>query len=135
MSTRRATRIALLILLILIGFVVYRYYANVRPMLAENAGQTQTISLQKHQEIAFGKDKNMERVSGIQVEITGHSDSNLDVVLSNGKTLMHVAAVKGEKLHFMYQNAWTDDSCFVRISPQEAVGGKLKITCRFLSED
>jgi len=135
MKKKNAVRNTIISTLIIIGLSVFCYYWFIKPMYLNNLDQNKTVRLKKTQIICFGKYSDQKDVFGIELEITGNSDSNVDIVLSDEKSLKHTASVKGKNLDFVYKNAWYGDSCFIQIIPRDAVGGKLDINCRFLAQD
>ena len=133
MKSKKNLRITITTTLIITGLFVFSYYWFIRPMYLNNLDHSKSISLKKEQIIAFGKYPSQGKVFGIELEITGNSDSNLDIFLSNKKGPQHTAAVKGKQLEFVYKNDWLGDSCFIEIIPRGEIGGKLEINCRFLA--
>jgi len=67
--------------------------------------------------------------------MTGNSDSNLDILISDEDGNRHAASVKGKNLDFVYKNSWTGDSIFIQMVPRGAAGGNVEINCRFLAVD
>lgn len=135
MKQRNYIGATLISTLVIIGLFVFSYFWFIRPMYLNNLDQNKTVSLKKERTIAFGKYKDQQKVFGIEVEITGHSDSNVDITISDGKKIYHTAAVKGKEMDFVYKNDWHEDSCFITIIPRGKVGGKAEINCRFLAVD
>ena len=132
---QKSARITIISTLIIIGLFVFSYYWFIRPMYLNNMDQNRVVLLKKEQSVAFGKYADQKKVFGIELEITGDSDSNVDIILSDEKGVRHTAAVKGKNLDFVYKNEWYGDSCFVEIVPRKALGGKLEVNCRFLAKD
>lgn len=135
MKERKYVRATIISTLVIIGLSVFSYYWFIRPMYLNNLDQEKVVSLKKEQTIAFGKYKDQQKVFGIELEITGHSSSNVDITISDGKNTYHTAAVKGKKMDFVYKNDWHTDSCYITIIPRGEVGGKAQIHCRFLALD
>ena len=121
--------------LLIIGLFVFCYYWFIRPMYLNNLDQQKTISLKKEQTVSFGKCENQKNVFGIELEITGNSASNVDIILADENETKHTAGVKGKNLDFVYKNDWYGDSCFITIIPRKEIGGNVEINCRFLARD
>lgn len=135
MKRKNHVRATIISTLIIIGLFIFCYYWFIRPIYLNNWDQSKTISLKKEQTIAFGKYEGQNKVFGIELEMTGNSDSNVDVLISDEKGNRHVASIKGKNMDFVYKNSWTGDSLFINIVPREAIGGKIEINCRFLAVD
>lgn len=135
MKDRKYVRATIISTLAIIGLFIFCYYWFIRPVYLNNLDQSRSISLKKTQTISFGKYEDQKKVFGIELEITGNSSSNVDIVLSDENGVRHTAAVKGKDLDFVYKNEWYGDSCFIQITPRKKVGGKIDVNCRFLAID
>lgn len=135
MKQRKPVRNTILSSLIIIGLSAFCYYWFIRPMFLNNMDQNRNISLEKEQIIKFGKYVDQKKVFGIELEIKGNSDSNVDIVLSDENGVKHSAAVKGKNLDFVYKNDWFGDSCFIEMIPRGKVGGQVDVNCRFLASE
>lgn len=135
MKSRNHVRATVISTLIIIGLFVFCYYWFIRPIYLNNWDQNKKVSLKKEQTIAFGKYANQNKVFGIELEMTGNSDSNLDILISDEDGNRHAASVKGKNLDFVYKNSWTGDSIFIQMIPRGASGGNVEINCRFLAVD
>ncbi|GAB5417833.1 MAG: hypothetical protein Crog4KO_24190 [Crocinitomicaceae bacterium] len=133
MKQRKTVRNTLISTLLIVGLFIFCYYWFIRPIYKNNLDQQRIISIKKEQTIRFGKYPDQESVFGIELEITGQANSNLDIIISDQKGDKHVASVKGKNLDFTYKNDWYKDSCFITIIPRENAGGKAEINCRFLA--
>jgi len=120
-------------LIIVLG--IWGYNKIIRPTYLNNANQTKTINLKSNTELAFGKYDNQGDVFGIEIEVSGNSASNFDLIISNGEQDMHAATIKGEDIEYIYKNDWYVDSCFLTVIPKGKVGGKVTVDCRFLALD
>ncbi|NRA12437.1 MAG: hypothetical protein HRT57_10840 [Crocinitomicaceae bacterium] len=123
--------IAIVAAIIVLGF--WGYFAYIRPIYLNNTPQTETIDLKKETEFAFGKHIDQGKIYGIEIEMSGDSDSNFDLLISNGIQDVHVASIKGEDIEFIYKNDWNTDSCFLTLLPRGYIGGKVTVECRFLA--
>ena len=132
---QKTVRFTLISTLIIIGLFITSYYWFIRPLYLNNLDQNRIVLLKERQTVAFGKYTNQQIVFGIELEIKGQADSNVDIFLSDEKGLVHTAAVKGKDLDFVYKNQWYGDSCFVEIRPRKTIGGKLEVNCRFLAKE
>lgn len=135
MRKKNLTRNTVISTLTIILLFVFCYYWFIRPIYLNNLDQNKSISLKKTQLVSFGKYSDQQNIFGIELEITGQSDSNVDIIISDEEGPKHTAAVKGKNLDFVYKNDWYGDSCFVELVPRGKVGGKIEINCRFLSMD
>lgn len=135
MKPSKSIQITLVSLLIIIGLFIFSYYWFIRPMYMNNVDQTRTVMLESDQEIRLGKNSEQGKIFGIELEVKGNANSNLDIYLSNEKGLQHSAAVKGKNLDFTYKNDWYGDSCYIQIIPRGKMGGKATVNCRFLAMD
>ncbi len=133
MKSSKTVRITIISSLIIIALFVISYFWFIRPMYLNNLDQNRSVSLKKEQVIRFGKYPDQGKVFGIELEISGNANSNVDIFLSSEKGPQHMAAVKGKNLDFTYKNDWHGDSCFIEIVPREEAGGKVEINCRFLA--
>jgi hypothetical protein len=124
---------SLAIVALIIGLSFWGYFAYIRPIYLNNATQTETISLKKERNFAFGKHLDQGKVYGIEIEVSGNSDSNFDLIISNGVQDVHAASIKGEDIEFIYKNDWNTDSCFLKVLPKGDVGGEITVECRFLA--
>jgi hypothetical protein len=135
MKQGKTVRITIISTLIIIGLFIFSYYWFIRPMYLNNLDQNRSVTLRKEQTIRLGKYSDQKKVFGIELEIKGNSDSNVDIILSDENGPKHTAAVKGKNLDFVYKNDWFGDSCLIEIVPRGAIGGKVDVNCRFLALD
>jgi hypothetical protein len=134
-SKRYYVTTTLVITAAIIGLGIWGYYAIIQPIYLNNASQTQTKEMQSTADFEFAKYKNQGDVYGIEIEITGNTASNFDLVISNGKQDVNAASVKGKNIDFIYVNDWIADSCFIQLKSHDQPGGKVTVTCRFLALD
>ena len=132
---KKSVPIALVSTVIIIALGIWSYYKFIRPIYLNNSNQTETINLKNDRNFAFGKHPDHGNVYGIELEMSGNSDSNFDVIISDGTKDVHMASVKGKNIDFVYKNDWYSDSIFLEIIPRKTVGGKVTVDCRFLALD
>lgn len=120
---------------IVIGLGIWAYYEYIRPIYLNNSNQTETIDLKKDTDFAFGKHKGHGNVYGIELEMSGNSESNFDLIISDGTKDVHMATIKGKNVDFIYKNDWYADSIFLQLIPRGEIGGEIAVDCRFLALD
>jgi hypothetical protein len=120
-----------LILIIILGILAYKSY--IKPMYDQNMGIEVSRSITDTTLISFGKKKTQEDVFSVELELTGKTSKNLEIVLSNSEGPVHSALIKGGNPEFTYVNDWYNDSLFMRIIPKDGENGKVEVTCRFIT--
>lgn len=125
--------VTLAITALIVALGIWGYFEYVRPIYLNNANQTETIDLKSDLNFEFGKHKDQGKVYGIEIEISGNSDSNFDLIISNGVQDVHAASIKGKDIDFIYKNDWYADSCYLIVIPKDEVGGRITVDCRFLA--
>ncbi|MBL4861811.1 MAG: hypothetical protein JKY09_02185 [Crocinitomicaceae bacterium] len=130
---KKYTFTTLIITAILVIIGILSYYKIIRPIYLNNMNQVVSIDLSKEQNVALGKYKNQKSIYGIELEISGKTSSNFDLMISNGEQNVHAATIKGGEIDFVYKNDWYSDSCFLYFLPRGDKPGKLTIYCRFLA--
>lgn len=124
---------SLVIVALIIGLSLWGYFAYIQPIYLNNSAQTETIDLKKETNFTFGKYLDQGKIYGIEIEVSGNSNSNFDLIISNGIQDVHAASIKGKDIQFIYKNDWNTDSCFLNVFPKGEIGGKVKVECRFLA--
>jgi hypothetical protein len=132
---KKSVPITLVGTLIVIVLGIWAYYEFVRPIYLNNVNQSETIKLKNDTDFAFGKHSDHGKVYGIELEMSGNSASNFDLIISNGTEDVHMAIVKGKNIEFIYKNDWYSDSVFLELIPKKEIGGKVTVECRFLALD
>lgn len=132
---KNTVSVTLLMTALIIGLGIWGYFEFIRPIYLNNSNQTETIDLKSETKFAFGKHKDQGAVYGIEIEMSGNSASNFDLIISNGDHDKHAATIKGKNVEFIYKNDWHEDSCFLLIIPKGKVDGKITVDCRFLALD
>jgi hypothetical protein len=119
------------ILFVILGIVLYRMY--IVPFYQNNVSQTVTITMDKNQQLVLVKNPEQEHIFSIEIEVTGSSKNNFELLVSNpSKTLVHNARLKGGTIDFIYATDWFDDTCFIDISMAKPSYDKLEVECRFI---
>ena len=117
--------------IIVIGYFIYQKY--LAPLYANNLGQTVTVNLSNDHYVSLGKIPGQEHIFGIEIEISGQTQSNFGIGISNTEALLHNARIKGgKKIDFIYKNDWYADSLFLVFDTENNENGQLKIDYRFL---
>lgn len=115
-----------------IGFAAYFFI--LAPIYSQNQDHKKTISFHGiDKTISFHKHSNQEEVFSLELEISGQTDKNFEVLLSDGMQTLHYARVKGGQVDFTHVGDWYSDSLVVMLKPSSDEKGKLDITCRFIS--
>jgi hypothetical protein len=119
------------VLFVILGIVLYRIY--IVPFYQNNLSQTVTIVLDKDQQVVLVKNPEQEHIFSIEIEITGETKNNLDILISNpSKTLVHNARIKGGTIDYVYANDWYEDTCFIDVKVAKSSREKIEVECRFI---
>lgn len=119
------------ILIMIIG--AFGYQKFLKPFYQNNQNQTQKIDLKINSSLSFVKSKEQQSLYGIELEITGTSNSIFDLSISNGDQIVHGASIKNGEIDFVYTNDWYSDSCILNFKSRENKSGNLEVNCRFLA--
>lgn len=119
-------------LVVAIGFAAY--YFILAPIYNQNQDHKASISFTGiDKTVSFHKHSNQEEVFSLELEISGRTDKNFEVLLSDGIQALHFARVKGGNVDFAHVGDWYSDELVVILKPSSDERGKLDITCRFIS--
>jgi len=132
---RKSTYTVIIVSFLIISVGVYSYQKFLKPFYLNNQNQTKSIDLKLNSNLSFGKTVKQKSIYGIEIEVTGKSNSIFDLSISNGKQTMHSASIKNGEIDFVYKNDWYSDSCFLLFQPRGDETGELEINCRFLAID
>lgn len=117
-------------LLIILAF--FGYTKIIKPFYQNNVAQNIQINLTEDQNLELIKYPNQKSIYGIEIEITGNSDSNLELAIANPESTISNAIIKKGYIDFVYKSDWYSDTCLLNIHSLEKNNGKLKVEYRFL---
>lgn len=124
--------LALTALFIFLGIFVYQRYLG--PMIANNQSKEISIELNSSAGIVLKKEKNQGDVFSIELEFSGKSSANLQLMIGESATkLLQVVQLKKGQIAFDYTNDWHSDSCYIEVISDASPGEKLDLSYRFLT--
>lgn len=104
-------------------------------MYTQNLDHVKIIHLNgKEEKLHFEKYTSQEEVFSLELEVSGHTNENFTLIISNQKGPQYTAMIKGgKKVSFTYVQDWYDNDMDLLIIPAKKDEGKLEFRCRFIS--